>query len=214
MQPTSRRIGALCLVSVLYLSGCASTKPQATKPTTNNNVKPSVLHKQHMAQIADINTFSLKGRLGVIKQPKSFSAKMGWQHTPTKDNIDVYSPLGSKVANISSNAHQVTLTDNKNKTISASSIEALTDKALGFKLPLAGLNDWALGRPSKKSLVNAMTWDANGRVSSLKQSGWDISYADYKPRENYFLPRKVVLKNNSMTLKLIVDQWSESPSAK
>lgn len=214
MQLSSRHFQSLWLIiAVFYLSGCASKSTKPTQPSNNINVKPSVLHKQHMAKISAIRDFSLKGRLGVTKQPKSFSARLAWQHTSTKDNVDIYTPLGGKAANIRKTKDQVTLTDSKKKTISADNIEALTQKALGFGLPLTGLNDWALGRPSK-SLVNAMTWDKDGRISTLQQGGWDIQYKDYQDREGYFLPRKVTLKNPNVSLKLIVDKWSESLTIK
>ncbi|MFW5431595.1 MAG: lipoprotein insertase outer membrane protein LolB [Methylophilaceae bacterium] len=211
--PFSRTL-LLWVLATLFLSGCATTATQiSTQPKTNAE-KPSVLHKQHMENIAKIQDFSLKGRLGIKTKPKSFSARLAWQHTSEKDNIDVYSPLGGKVANIVKTPEEVTLIDNSKKSIKAKDIEALTEKALGFRLPLSGLSHWALGRPNNQGIVNAMTWDQNGRISTLQQNGWDILYKEYKDNEGYFLPRKVTLKNESMTLKLIVDKWSESLTIK
>jgi outer membrane lipoprotein LolB len=206
MPLSPRRIHYMWLIAALYLSGCATPITQ-TKPA--NTVKPSVLHMQHMEHIAQIQQFALKGRLGVLTKPKSFSASLVWQHIPEKDNVDVYSPLGGKVANITKTPEQVTLTDNKEELITEKDVETLTENTLGFRLPLAGLSYWALGKPSNEGIVNVMTWDENGRVKTLQQNGWIIEYNDYSINEEYTLPNKMVLKNDQITIKLIVDKWLE-----
>jgi len=197
----------LWLIVALYLSGCATTTTQTTQ--TNNASAPSDLHKQHIAHIGQIEQFSLKGRLGIITQPKNHSARLAWQHKAEQDNIDIYSPIGGKVANIKKTAHQVTLVDNGNKTTTAPDAESLTEKTLGFKLPLSGLSYWVLGKASNDSLVNAITWDLNGRIDTLQQNGWDIKYKDYNEHAGYFLPRKITLKNDKMKLKLIIEKWTD-----
>jgi outer membrane lipoprotein LolB len=194
------------LLVALYLSGCATT---VTQPKPTNTLKPSVLHQQHMENIAQIKDFSLEGRLGVITKPKSFSARLAWQHVTENDNVDIYSPLGSKVANITKTPDQVILTDNKEKVISEKDVETLTENTLGFRLPLSGLSYWALGKPSNDGIVNAMTWDEDGRVKTLQQDGWMIEYNNYVIKDAYALPNKIVLKNDQITIKLIVDKWIE-----
>ncbi|PCI60310.1 MAG: outer membrane lipoprotein LolB [Methylophilaceae bacterium] len=196
----------LWLFIALFLHGCATTAPQK-KPASG--LKPSVLHKQHMEQIANIQQFSLRGRLGVIAKPKNFSARLTWQHTQETDSIDVYSPLGGKVAHIAKTPDSITLTDNNKKNTVARDAETLTEKTLGFKLPLSGLSHWALGRPVDKGLVNAVTWDENGRISTLQQNGWLIQYKNYVAKDAYFLPKKVILKNDRITLKLLIEKWAD-----
>lgn len=194
------------LMAALSLSSCASISTQPKPATT---AKPSVLHMQHMEAIGNIQQFSLKGRLGVITKPKSFSASLAWQHSPELDNVDIYSPLGGKVANISKTSEQVTLTENEEKVTSEKDVETLTENTLGFKLPLSGLSFWALGRPSNEGIVNLMTWDDNGRVNLLHQNGWVIEYNNYTANGDVTLPNKVTLKNDQITIKLIVDKWLE-----
>lgn len=193
-------------IVALYLTGCATN---VTQPKLATTLKPSVLHMQHMEAIGNIQQFSLKGRLGVITKPKSFSASLAWQHNPELDNVDIYSPLGGKVANITKTPDQVTLTENEEKVISEKDVESLTENTLGFKLPLSGLSFWALGKPSNEGIVNLMTWDDNGRVNLLHQNGWVIEYNTYTTNGDVTLPNKVTLKNDQITIKLIVDKWLE-----
>ena len=148
----------------------------------------------------------------MVTQKQGFSGNIEWQHQPYKvnqtslDNIDIYSPVGGKVANITKTADGVTLTDQKSHSISAQNAESLTDLTLGFRLPLTGLSDWALGKPTA-SKIDAATWDEKGRLLTLKQDGWDISYESYSEANGVDLPNKVVLKSEKVNLKLLVEKW-------
>ena len=120
----------------------------------------------------------------------------------------MFSPLGGQIANIKKSESGVTLTAQDGRSIKAQNAESLTETTLGFRLPLTGLSDWALGKPTA-SKVDASTWDAQGRLLTLKQDGWDISYENYADNNGVALPNKVVLKSEPLNLKLIVENWSE-----
>ena len=200
---------SLVLIFTLILTACATQPiPPSTTPAPTN----ASIHQQHLATLATIKSFSLKGRLGVVTRKQGFSGSIEWQHQPYKDNqtsldnIDVYSPVGGKVANITKTASGVTLTDQKSHSISAQNAESLTDMTLGFRLPLTGLSDWALGKPTA-SKIDASTWDEKGRLLTLKQDGWDISYESYSETNGVDFPNKVVLKSEKVNLKLLVEKW-------
>ncbi len=198
---------ALCFLA-FYLSGCSVLKPKE-EPINDTTVEASILHDHHMVLIDNIEHFALTGRLGVMTNPKGFSGRVAWQHMPEKDNIDVFSPLGGKVANIIKTNDEVVLTNSKDEHIAAPDTETLTEETLGFRLPLNGLSYWAIGRPSNAGLVEYVTWDESGRINRLKQNGWDIQYQDYEFNEGYFLPKKIVLRTDELIIKLIVEKWSD-----
>ena len=189
------------LILLLILTGCATQPPSPYPAPTNVNI-----NQQHLATLANIKAFSIKGRLGVVTQKQGFSGNIDWQHQQLADNIDVYSPVGGKVANISKTPSGVTLTDQKGRSISAQDAENLTDMTLGFRLPLTGLSDWALGKPSA-SKIEASTWDEKGQLLTLKQDGWDISYENYSENNGINIPNKIVLKSDKVNLKLLVEKW-------
>ncbi len=192
----------LLAVFVLAVSACATQPMAPTIPTPEH----LALHQQHLASLANIKDFSLKGRLGVVSQKQGFSGGIEWQHHTATDNIDVFSPVGGKVANIAKTADQVVLTDQKNHQIKANDAETLTETTLGFRLPLGGLSDWAVGRPTA-SKIAASSWDAQGRLIMLKQDGWDIDFENYLESNGTFLPTKIVLKSEKVNLKLLVEKW-------
>lgn len=197
----------LLVCAALLINGCATQRAPQNIPQG----APQLIHQQHLASLSNIQVFSLKGRLGVVTEKKGFSGSIDWQHQPSEDDIKVYSPLGGQVAHIEKNSTAVKLTSSDGKSLSAADTEELTETALGFRLPLKGLSDWALGRPTN-SKIDAITWDEQGRISTLKQDGWDINYENYAEidggaNDNIYVPNKIVLKSEKVNLKLLVEKW-------
>ncbi len=193
---------------LLLISSCSVLPKKSSAPQHNSSV-----NEKHLTSLANIKSFSLKGRLGVVTNPRGFSGGIEWQHEnqTSTDNIDIFSPVGGKSANIIKNQSGVTLTTQDGRSIKTQDAESLTEATLGWRLPLIGLSDWALGKPTS-SKVEASTWDENGRLTTLKQDGWDISYENYiktngAENNGTFLPSKILLKSEKVNLKLIVDQW-------
>lgn len=132
---------------------------------------------------------------------------MTWQHQANVDTIDVYSPLGSKIAHIEKTNTQVTLTNAKGEQVHAQDAESLTQKTLGWRLPLSGLSDWALGRPTQAP-ISQQQWDATGKLTLLEQQGWKIEYLAYQEHMGVTLPQKISLRRENILLKLVVEKWS------
>lgn len=138
---------------------------------------------------------------------KGFSGSLQWQHNSMDDNINLYSPLGSQVANIKKTPEQVALTDSSGKRFSAADAEILTQETLGWKLPLTGLADWAIGRPTQNPIQNSI-WNEQGLLTNLEQDGWKIEYDNYAQQGAYMLPGKIFLKSDLLNLKLLVEKWN------
>ena len=186
----------------ILVTACVSAP--ITKPATDSAT--SSLNQAHLQQIAKIQSFALQGRIGVQTNGKGFSGGLHWQHNASNDDIALYSPLGGQVANIKKTSEQITLKDANGNSISANDAETLTQTALGWQLPLAGLADWSLGRPSNSSIQHS-TWDAQGFLTTLDQDGWKIEYQNYSEQNGYFLPSKILLKSDQVNLKLLVETW-------
>jgi outer membrane lipoprotein LolB len=203
-----RQIFIVSLLSLMALTqGCVSVP--TTKPAENAAALAS--HQQHLKRIAGIEAFSLKGRIGVQTEGKGFSGGLQWQHALAKDDIALYSPLGGQVANIKKTPDSVTLQDAQGNSVTAADAETLTQNTLGWKLPLTGLADWSLGRPSS-SPIDSIAWDNAGQITRLVQDGWDIEYADYVAFEGNQLPNKVYLRSPKVNIKLIVEnRFSVTP---
>lgn len=193
------------LFSTISLMALLASCTSLPKPVTSD--ASHARQQVHLQDIASIDQFSIKGRLGVQAEGKGFSGNLSWQHRKLNDDIALYSPLGGQLASIKKTPENVTLTDANGNSISAEDTETLTQNTLGWQLPLDGLADWALGRP-RNTTIQGSTWDEHGHLSTLKQDGWEIQYENYVAQNGHFLPSKIILRNEKVFLKLLIENWS------
>jgi outer membrane lipoprotein LolB len=180
----------LVLLGALLLGGCATPTPRlpATPPSQ-----------------AAPEAFLINGRIGVRHDGEGFSSNLSWRHHANEDEIQLRSPLGQTVAHIQRKAGSVTL-DTPEGHYTAQSPEELTEHVLGWSLPLNGMQHWVLGRPAPDGASENELDDAM-RITRLRQQEWNIEYRDYRMEGNYVLPSRIVMRNGSLELKLIVDSW-------
>ena len=196
-----RAFMTLCLLATL--AACSSLPTQAPTSTAAS----LSLHQQHLASLSRIQRFELKGRLGVQADGKGYSASLIWLHNAEQDDIRIYSPLGGQLARIQKTADGIRLEDAQGQVSVGKDAESLTQTLLGWRLPLTGLADWALGRPANSAMAS-LTWDEAGHTLSLNEADWAIDYQQYQASPDTFLPYKLSLKNARVQLKLIVEKWT------
>jgi outer membrane lipoprotein LolB len=149
--------------------------------------------------------FELAGRIAVSYRSEATSGNIAWRHSAQNDELLLSSPLGQGIARIARVEGAVTLTTSDGRDLRAASAEALTEQALGFRLPLAGLTDWVRGRamPAPAAAPVAERRDADGRLAELMQSGWTIRYLDYADGR----PSRMTLSYPGLEIRLAIAEW-------
>lgn len=205
------------LIAGLLMSSCASVTSmqksadnQTTTLATTETPTIPLEAQQHQAEIAKVTDFKIEGRMGVQSEGYGVSGNIHWVHSPENDAIDLYSPLGNKIAAIIKNTSGVSLTSQDGKTIKAEDAETLTAVTLGWRLPFSKLSDWIVGRPAK-GVVTAFAWDDKGQLSKFTQDGWEVSYMQYQNTIQPTLPSKINLRNPKMNVRLLIESWDTSP---
>ena len=96
-----------------------------------------------------------------------------WQHSVIGDDFDVSTPLGQTVARMRRDAAGVRVERPKEAPENYADWRALTLAVLGVPIPVDGLASWIQGVGARDSSVER---DAAGRVSLLREQGWEIVY--------------------------------------
>ena len=151
-------------------------------------------------------TFAIEGRVSVRYGDESLSGKIAWVHSDARDEISLASPLGNQLALIVREPAGVVLTDSNQVRYQAADVETLTERQLGWRLPLAGLSDWVRARPGVNALARR---DAAGRPTHVSEAGWEIDF-DYDGEAR--LPRRLVMvfsrAERPLEIRLVIDNWS------
>lgn len=150
--------------------------------------------------------FELAGRIAVRYGEQAASGNVAWQHSSASDELLITTPVGGAVARIVREREGVTLTGADGKQHRAADAESLTERVLGFRLPLEGLSDWVRARPSAGPTATTQ-YDPAGRLASLEQSGWRIEYLDYETAQAGAMPTRMRLQYPGLELRLAIHDW-------
>ena len=175
---------------LLLLGGCATA--------------PVVPHLQRPAQ-PELAPFAFNGRVATRHNGERSSAGVRWTHRGAEDEILLLAPLGQTVARIFSDAQGVLL-ETSGKKYFEQDAETLTERVLGWHLPLSGLRYWVLALPASgtKAVIERAE---NGQVKVLRQDGWEISYTRYATESPNSLPLRLTLQRDGMEMQLLIDEW-------
>jgi outer membrane lipoprotein LolB len=132
--------------------------------------------------------FDLAGRIAARYGQESFTGNVSWRHARGGDEMLISTPFGQGVARIVRQDEAVLLTTADGKEHRANDAEDLTERVLGFRVPIVGLADWVQGRPSPE----------------LEARGWKI---DYQERDEQRRPTRMRLTYQGIELRLAVTQW-------
>jgi outer membrane lipoprotein LolB len=147
--------------------------------------------------------FELLGRIAARHADDAFTGAVQWRHAASGDEMLITTPMGQGVARIVREGDAVQLTTADGKEYRAPDAESLTERTLGFRLPLEGLADWVQGRASP-GLPAREQKASDGKLHSLDQRGWHIDYLAYGDDERPSLMR---LNYQGIELRLAISQW-------
>lgn len=177
-----RRFAGTVVTAAILLSGCAEL-PSAPEGASFD--------------------FRIQGRVAIRYRDEAATANIAWRHGRDADELLITSSLGQGIARLVREGGAVTLTTRDGKDYTATDAESLTEQVLGFRLPLAGLSDWVLGRPAPGTAQARR--DAAGRLEQLEQDGWQISYDGWNDEGTR--PLRMTMTYPGMQLRLVVSEW-------
>ena len=183
-------IRGLAVLLIAALSGCAFLKP-APPPAPKQSLDAA---------------FRITGRFAVRAGEEGGSGRIEWQHSADADDLSVLSPIGTGIVRIVRENGIYTLTTRDEKVERATDPEELLGRALGWRLPLAGLPYWIRARAAP-DLEPAKTVERGLRVAELRQGGWTIEYLSYHADSG--LPERLRLSREKFDLRLVIEEWMQ-----
>ena len=146
--------------------------------------------------------FDVAGRIAARYGSEAFTGNVTWRHARGGDEMLISTPMGQGVARIVREGDAVQLTTAEGKEFRAADAESLTERVLGFRLPLEGLADWIQGRasPDMPARINK---GSDGKPRALEQRGWKVEYQEYAGER----PSRMRLTYQGIELRLAITQW-------
>ena len=158
-------------------------------------------------QLQARDRFELKGRVAVATGSEGFNARLRWTQKGAQTRMSLDGPLGAGGVQVTADGSNVSVVTSKGERLDSDAARTELTNRLGFDPPLTSLRYWILGvpdpgQPAQESL------DAQQRLASLQQAGWEIEYGDYMSVGGEWLPARLTLQRAGVRLRVIVGGWN------
>lgn len=163
--------------------------------------------QQRREALQAVDHWTLNGRIALQQAQEAWHASIYWQQQGQEFDIRLTSPLGGGMLSIEGDASGIFLRLPEGKILAARDAQSLLHQQLGWRMPLAGLRYWVRGLP-QPGVPFRKELDAQGRLASLYQAGWDIRFLRYMDAGGIDLPGKIFLENRELAVRLAIQRWS------
>lgn len=194
---------------LLCLIGCAHTPSVDTlNPTVSTTPEVADTKTATPGKAATpINTWEIRGLMGVKSPKKAFSAQFIWlQQGATHYNLRLMGPFGNGTVVIQRRGGAVSYQD-EHRQLTSNNASSLFQKTTGISLPVEALYYWIRGLPAPGGSAQT-TYDTQHHLTTLQQAGYRIQYTQYETVNDYALPKKLLLTGNGLVIKVIVKSWA------
>ena len=186
-------------------SGC-SIQPIALAPNATPVAPMSVLAQ-----------FSLSGRFSAKNSKEQVSGQFRYSQSSigggvTSRQMNLFSPLGTPLAEITADRESATLTLANGQIQRAASLTDLMRTVIDLPVTDATLSAWLQGEPFDASVLALTTTerDASGAVSRFVESGWEIAISA-RMEGGTSAPKRMrwgMLGEPDTEIRWVIDEWN------
>jgi len=190
---------SLCFV-FLVLNAC--TGVSVKEPLPDNEFA----YQQRAEVLGSIVEWGLAGRISLDDGDRGGSGKLQWNVSADNSELDFHGAMGRGAWHLQIGPETATLKEASGIEQTASGVDSLMRDHMGWPIPVEALQWWvrglaAPGAGAEKEL------DPNGRLVSLDQFGWNVSFSRYDSTTGISLPKRLKATRDDYRVKLAVSRW-------
>ena len=192
----STHIRLIALTALFLLGACTSPGPTV----------PGDRASQQQA-LAQMDSWTARGKVALRSPDSSESASMLWQQRGEHTEIYLSGPVGVGATTLKSDGQTLEMRRGNDRQVFDISSRAALARNTGWDLPLAALPYWLRGLAAPRGEVQASSVDAAGRLATLEQDGWSVTYSNYQSVDGLILPGRLEAVQGDTRVKVIIHSW-------
>lgn len=155
-----------------------------------------------------LTNWKITGAIAAKHGSEGWQARVIWrEESPQEFSGRLYAYFSPEQVVIKGKPGKVILFDEKGQQFEDRSIENMIKKSTGWRIPMDQLRYWVRGIAAPNS-TSKVRFNKEGRITSMKQSGWALRYKDYVSISGYVLPKKVELVSGDLRVRLVISKWT------
>jgi len=131
-----------------------------------------------------------------------------WKQSDEEFSIRLIAPLGAGTYLIQgdSDLAEIRFPGGQKKIVS--NIDEVFSSALEVDLPANAVKDWIRGLPAKSLPIEDISWNEQGLLETVEQSGWNVEMKKYAGNK-ILLPHVIYLSrdDDELDVRLVLRQW-------
>jgi outer membrane lipoprotein LolB len=191
----------LWLMLLMLASGCAM-RPQI--PGTGLN------WDQREVELGELENWQAHGRIAVKSDDGGGQGKLHWYQTDAHARIQLSGPFGVGAYELAWDSDSLVVRTKAGEVTAAyagpQAAEQFLVDQLGWSFPAISVRYWILGIVDPQ-FASSRQFDRDGWLIGIEQNDWSIAYDGFSLYQDQWLPKKIVMQNDSSRVKLIVDKW-------
>jgi outer membrane lipoprotein LolB len=204
---------------VAILLAALLTSCSSLPPLDDEQRMRAPLYEQRAARLSGVDSWALQGRLAISDDADGGSGQFSWRQGDGSSRMDFHGALGRGAWRLQADASGAELEFADGTLHRARSIDSLVRRQVGWAVPVEALAWWVRGLAAP-GRVQQRVLDEAGRLSQLRQDGWDIEFTRYGPvaglagelAGDLTMPLRMTARQAHLTVKLAVRRW-ELPGA-
>lgn len=196
----------LWLIGSFSLPACILLDTHKAEPALELSTLQRTALQQLKHRFNPLRQWNLSARISIRKGDEVMLGKILWQQYPDNYLIQFNAPFGGGAVQIRGAADGVELHMADGQSIDAEDAQTLFEEQTGWPIPINSMHAWVVGIPVEASITR-LKFDSKGRLSYLRQRGWDVNYQRYQSVGDYELPKKLTITNDDMSIRMVIDRW-------
>ena len=157
-----------------------------------------------------LNQWDLTAKFSVSTREGIETGSIRWILNPDEERLDVLSPTGSVVAQLTMTETEARLKTDDRETV-AKDAETLFREVMDLSLPVAALRYWVRGLDAPDLPLESVKKDGEGRITDLTQDGWQLAYNGNVSIESgshrFEVPRRLTATRGDIEIRWASTEW-------
>ena len=206
------RIGQGLGLAVL-LAACVAQPVRQAPPVAGPDA--AAAQRTRAAVVATHAQWSLQGRVALANGRNGGSGRIDWRQDGPRFEVALSAPVTRQSWRLSGDAGHARLEGLDGGPREGADAETLLREAGGWVIPVSALASWVRGIADTGLPPAALQFSADGHLAQLRQAGWTIDYADWRPHGGIGIdmPHRLNASSGDARVRLVIDAWREGAAA-
>lgn len=163
--------------------------------------------QQRQAELINLRSWQIRGKAAMSGAHEAWQADLRWRQQQERYAIRLMAPLSQGTLALEGGPAGVWVrSSGAEEPLFTSDPAALLRRETGWSVPLELLRFWVVGLPAPQ-LAHDHELDAHGRLKTLSQAGWRVTYRRYREVAGMQLPDKIFMRKDDWDVRLLVREW-------